>query len=81
MAADTWEDLTSPALIGGWDVDGGSGGLETGLQAATRTSSMAPLWSPDNPLFWAAVVLVIATGGIYLSSHLKVGPLKASASV
>jgi len=40
-----------------------------------------PLYSPDNPLFWFALVLALAGGLIYISTEVKAGPFKAGASI
>ncbi len=79
--ADTWEGLTSPEILGGWAVDGGSGGLSPGIVASTSGKKMPPLYSPENPLFWVGVVVLLVTGGLYVSAHWKVGPAKGSVTV
>ena len=78
---DSWEDLTSPTVVGGWGVDNGSGGLTPGITASTPPGSMAPWYSPENPLFWLGVVIALGTGLIAVSTHWKVGPAKGSVTV
>jgi hypothetical protein len=78
---DTWEGLTSPEILGGWAADRGSGGLEPGLLGSTPSGRMAPMFSPENPLFWAGVVIVLGTGLVAISTHWKVGPAKGSLSL
>jgi hypothetical protein len=81
----TWDQL-NPATITGFDGSqpgGGSGGVTPGVAAAegTRAGPTAPLWSPDNPLFWFAVLLVAAGGFFHLSTRVKAGPVKDSLSL
>lgn len=37
------------------------------------TPATAPQWSPDNPMFWFAALLVVAAGCILYSGKVKVG--------
>ena len=78
----TWAGLMSPGGLGGWgSADNGSGGLEPGLLAATPPGNMAPIYSPDNPVFWVGVLIALGTGLIVISTHWKVGPSKGSVTV
>ena len=81
---DAWGGI-SPATItgfGGTQPGGGSGGLVSGVQnaAITRESVNAPLYSPDNPLFWLFGLLALGFGFVYVSTEVKAGPFKAKAS-
>ena len=80
-----WGSALTPGLItgfGGAGVDQGSGGLTTGLAAAVNASTgAAPLWSPDNPLFWFGAILLAAVGAITISTSVDLGPLKGKARV
>lgn len=84
--ADTWlGSLNAGALTGyaGTQPDQGSGGMISGLDAATvtRGGPNPPLWSPDNPLFWFAGALLVVGGFIGLSGWVDVGPIKAKGKV
>lgn len=68
----SWEDLSLPMAP-----DNGSGGLETAMQQLSN-QNVPPPWSPGNPLFWVLAFLAGATGLIFVSTHVKVGRLKAS---
>jgi hypothetical protein len=74
---DSWEGLTSPELLGGFGPSYGgdvpSGGLAPGVVASTPPSNPAPLYSPENPLFWLGVVIVLGTGLIAVSTHWRIG--------
>lgn len=41
----------------------------------------APWWSPQQPLFWFGIVAAAAVGLMGVSTHARVGPVSASASV
>lgn len=79
-----WTGINPASLTGfsGGQPDSGSGGLVTGVAAAaaTRADTNAPLYSPQNPLFWVAGFMLAAAGLVYASAHIKAGPFKASAS-
>lgn len=53
-------------------------GAGSGMDALSTT---APLWSPQNPLFWFGGVLLATFGLIGVSVAGRVGPARASASV
>ena len=78
----SFEDLFAPTAFG-FDpaADRGAGGLESGVAAATRTGNDAPLWSPDNPLFWFGGFLLAAFGLVFVSTHIKAGPVRANVSI
>jgi hypothetical protein len=84
VASDTWSEI-SPSGITGWgsETDHGSGGVSSGVTSAVTTaaSSTAPLWSPDNPLFWFGAIALLVTGAVTLSSTVDVGRLRAKAKV
>jgi hypothetical protein len=81
---DTWEGI-GPASTTGFSMaaDSGSGGVTAGVESAvaTRTGNTAPPWSPDNALFWFAVILLASVGAISFSTSVKAGPIKGSASI
>lgn len=79
----SWLEL-NPANItgaGGSLPDQGSGGLTSGVEAAVGTPQgpTPPIYSPDNPLFWFAIVLLGTAVLIGASVSVKAGPFKASA--
>jgi hypothetical protein len=82
--AANWLDINPGAITGygGVGTDQGSGGVSSGMSGAAQTASgpTPPLWSPDNPLFWFGAFLAAASGFIFISTHVKVGPVSASAS-
>lgn len=84
LASDTWAEL-GPGSITGWSMsaDRGSGGVSTGVEsaAATRAGDNPPLFSPDNPLFWVAGLLLVVGGAVGLSGWVDLGPIKAKGSV
>lgn len=86
MTSDTWlESLNAGAMtgFGGVAPDQGSGGVTSSLDAAvsTRGGPTPPLWSPDNPLFWFAALLLGVGGFIGVSGWVDVGPIKGKAKV
>jgi len=85
MDADTWGGI-GPSQITGWGggyADHGSGGVNSGVDSAvvTRHHDNAPLWNPDNPLFWFGAILLAVTGLVTASVHVKGGPASASVSL
>lgn len=76
-----YEGLSTPAVVGGWDVDRGSGGLTPGIVGATPPANNPPLHSPDNPLFWFGLLLLVGTGAIFVSTHWKIGRESGSLAV
>jgi hypothetical protein len=80
VGVDDWSDLLNPDVITGWSAapDHGSGGLHSTLHSPTREGNHAPIWSPENPIFWLGAILVLATGFVYVSTSVKLGPVKAS---
>ena len=51
-----------------------------GLGSSGIVANPAP-WSPDHPLFWFGAVAAFTVGLIGASTHLRVGPFKADASL
>jgi hypothetical protein len=81
-----WSAEINPTVITGFDgrgADNGSGGVTGGVVPAQGTKAIAdaPLWSPDNPLFWFGGLLAITAGLFALSVNVKAGPAKAAASI
>jgi hypothetical protein len=73
-----WDNV-GPAMYGFSDDPAkGSGALTPGMTMFTRSTPHAPLYSPENPLFWLGGLLLLASGAIYLSTSFKVGPAKGS---
>lgn len=82
--SDSWLGI-SPGSVTGFgagQADSGSGGVTSGVEGSvvTRTGAGAPLYSPDNPLFWFGAALLLAAGLIHVSTSVKAGPLKANVS-
>jgi hypothetical protein len=76
-----WEDINPQTItgFGGTQTDSGSGGMR---DAVTTTAGVhAPAYSPQNPLFWVAVFLLAAGGFIAVTTSVKAGPVKGSASI
>lgn len=69
--------------FGAGQADSGSGGVSSGVTSSvvTRASGNPPLYSPDNPLFWLGALLLATVGLIQVSTHVKAGPFKGSASI
>ena len=68
--------VIGPALFGfnSASTGGGSGGLPSGLESAAvspMAGLAAPAYSPDNPLFWFAVLLVGGAALALFSGHVK----------
>jgi len=85
MSDTLWAGINPSSItgFGGSLPGGGSGGVVSGVESAvaTRANPNAPLYSPDNPLFWVGLLLLAAAGAIYLSTSVKVGPIKGKASI
>lgn len=47
---------------------GGQGALDSG----------APLWSPDNPMFWFAALLLVTFGAAAVNANVRIGPVSSS---
>jgi hypothetical protein len=82
---ESWAGINPASITGfnGAEPGGGSGGVTAGVESAvgTAATSNAPLYSPENPLFWFALLLAGATGLFFVSTHVKVGPAKGSISI
>ena len=85
MSDTMWGEIGPGSITGygGAAAGGGSGGVTSGVQSAVVTAAgvNAPRYSPDNPLFWFGALLLAAGGFIFVSTHVKAGPLKGSASI
>jgi hypothetical protein len=84
MLTDTWSEIGPGSITGfGAQSDGGSGGVRSGVTSAVATASgsAAPIYSPDNPLFWVGILLLTIGGAVGLSGWVDVGPIKGKASV
>lgn len=65
------------------------GGTQTGMANGVATATVspsaglaAPAWSPDNPLFWFAVLLGGTAAALIYSGRVRVaGTAKASANI
>ncbi len=81
----TWAGINPGSVtgFGAGQADSGSGGVTAGVESAvsTRASANAPLYSPDNPLFWLGLLLLATVGLVQVSTHVKAGPLKGAASI
>jgi hypothetical protein len=49
--------------------------------AGPSLSQVAPAWHPDSPLFWFGLIAAAAVGFAFASTTVRVGPVKAAASV
>ena len=79
-----WSEIGPGSITGfGALADRGSGGMASGVESnvATASSNSAPLWSPDNPLFWFGVGLLAVGGFLGVSEWVNVGPIRERASV
>ena len=66
----------SPAMFGFNVTGGGSGGLPSGLETSQVSQSAplaAPAYSPDNPMFWFALLLVGGAALIVYSGRVRLG--------
>jgi hypothetical protein len=84
MTTDTWSEIGPGSITGfGAQADRGSGGVGPGMSGtvSTAAASGAPLYSPDNPLFWVGALLLVVGGAVGLSGWVDVGPIKGKASV
>lgn len=45
------------------------------------TKNQPPPWSPDSPLFWFAALAGVTFGFVAVSTSVRVGPGKVSASI
>lgn len=78
--------LPSPAERYGGAFLGGSGAAtptdsQLPAVAGPSESSSAPPWHLDSPLLWFAVIAAAAVGLAAVSTTVRVGPAKASASL
>jgi hypothetical protein len=77
-----WDDISPQTITGygGSQPGGGSGGVESGVanSVATKAAADAPLYSPQNPLFWFGAFLVGGAIFFHLSTHVKAGKAEAS---
>ncbi len=80
-----WSSIGPSTITGfnGSGPDSGSGGVRSGMSGTVTTAGGAypPLYSPDNPLFWFAALLLAGAGLLTISMHVKGGPAKASVSI
>jgi hypothetical protein len=85
MGDESWMGIGPGAVtgFGAGQADSGSGGVGSGVESTvvTRGGANAPLYSPDNPLFWVGVLLLATFGLIHVSTNVKAGPLKGAASI
>jgi hypothetical protein len=77
-----WSGIGPAAItgFGGSQPGGGSGGVQSGVAGAvaTKAAADAPLYSPQNPLFWFGAFLVGGAIFFHLSTHVKAGKAEAS---
>ena len=80
-----WTDEINPGVLTGFgagQADQGSGGVQSGVTSAVvAKQGAAPLYSPDNPLFWFGAILLVAVGAVTFSTSVDIGPLKGKARV
>lgn len=75
--ADTWAQLDPLAMVGG-PVGGVSDDVTTGGLGASGILPAQSRFHPDHPMFWFGAVLLVTVGLVGGSTHLRVGPFKAS---
>ena len=76
-----WQDINPQAITGFAGTGGGSSEPALATGAPTPGRIAPPVWSPDNPLFWLALVLAATVGLYAVSVTAKAGPAKASVSL
>lgn len=85
LSEEDWSSAITPGMVTGFSdgyADRGSGGVVSGItQSIVSGEGAAPLWSPDNPLFWFGALLLGAVGAITLSTSVDLGPLKGKAKI
>lgn len=55
--------------------------LETVAGPTASQATEAKHWHPDSPLFWVGVIALVAFGAAFASTSVRVGPVRANASV
>jgi hypothetical protein len=55
--------------------------LERSAGPSMLDAADAPMWSPENPLFWFAAVLLVTVGAAAASTSWRVGPIRAELDV
>lgn len=80
LTGDPWDALGGHFRYGAVPIDSPAApGPENHLTSAV---SMAPPYSPKNPIFWAALALTAAVLGFWgAGAKVRVGPAKASVDV
>ena len=55
--------------------------IERSAGPSLADADNAPLWSPDNPMFWFGALLLVTVGAAAASTQWRLGPLRASVAV
>jgi len=58
----------------------GAAAAPLALSGGPSRDDIAPPWSPDNPLFWFAGILLVTVGLAAGATSVRLGPLRASVS-
>lgn len=74
-----WDDISPLSQVGG-PLGGLSDDVTTGGLGSTGILPIKSVLHPDHPLFWFGTIALVTFGLIGGSTHLRVGPFKASAS-
>jgi hypothetical protein len=74
-----WDLLNPLAMVGG-PTGGLSDDITTGGLGSSGILPSASVMHPDHPFFWFAAIAAATFGLVGASTHLRVGPFKASAS-
>jgi hypothetical protein len=77
---DPWNALGMRGSGPSAQYDSGIPGLERSAGPGMFDSHAKP-WSPENPIFWAGVVLAAAIGLLGFATELRVGPARAGVKV
>ncbi len=75
--AQAWAQLDPLAMVGG-PVGGVSDDVTTGGLGASGILPATSQFHPNHPMFWFGGLLLVTVGLIGGSTHLRVGPFKAS---
>jgi hypothetical protein len=78
----TTVDPFSPAAYGLTGAAPPSSSLATAPSIAqSAVQSLAPVWHPDNPVFWVGIIAAASMGLIGFTVSGRAGPVRGSAGV
>jgi hypothetical protein len=55
-------------------------GVERSAGPSMLDATDAPVWSPENPLFWFGALLLVTVGAAAASTQWRVGPVRVAVS-